>query len=161
MERTKYTPKRLLSLLLALIMLLGMLPTAALAALPLQDLPAEYITGKAEQGAYYVDRDMIAAGHTYVISAPNRNNQALGYNSDNKATERTVTISGGATSVAPRRIISNISDDMKWSFEGSGSYYRIHSGDVYMSILDRHLPGMRYYLPASARILMFRLIRED
>ena len=34
MERTKYTPKRLLSLLLALIMLLGMLPTAALAAEP-------------------------------------------------------------------------------------------------------------------------------
>ena len=33
MERTKYTPKRLLSLLLALIMLLGMLPTTtALAA---------------------------------------------------------------------------------------------------------------------------------
>ena len=32
MERTKYTPKRLLSLLLALIMLLGMFPTAALAA---------------------------------------------------------------------------------------------------------------------------------
>lgn len=32
MERTKYTPKRLLSLLLALIMLLGMLPTATLAA---------------------------------------------------------------------------------------------------------------------------------
>ena len=31
MERTKYTPKRLLSLLLALIMLLGMFPTAALA----------------------------------------------------------------------------------------------------------------------------------
>ena len=28
MERTKYTPKRLLSLLLALIMLLGMFPTA-------------------------------------------------------------------------------------------------------------------------------------
>lgn len=45
MERTKYTPKRLLSLLLALIMLLGMFPTAALAAPPLQDLPAEYITG--------------------------------------------------------------------------------------------------------------------
>lgn len=34
MERTKYTPKRLLSLLLALIMLLGMFPTAALAAEP-------------------------------------------------------------------------------------------------------------------------------
>lgn len=34
MERTKYTPKRLLSLLLALIMLLGMMPTAALAAEP-------------------------------------------------------------------------------------------------------------------------------
>ena len=34
MERTKYTPKRLLSLLLALIMLLGMFPTAALAADP-------------------------------------------------------------------------------------------------------------------------------
>lgn len=33
-ERTKYTPKRLLSLLLALIMLLGMMPTAALAAEP-------------------------------------------------------------------------------------------------------------------------------
>lgn len=33
-ERTKYTPKRLLSLLLALIMLLGMFPTAALAAEP-------------------------------------------------------------------------------------------------------------------------------
>ena len=32
MERTKYTPKRLLSLLLALIMLLGMFPTATLAA---------------------------------------------------------------------------------------------------------------------------------
>ena len=32
MERTKYTPKRLLSLLLALIMLFGMFPTAALAA---------------------------------------------------------------------------------------------------------------------------------
>lgn len=32
MERTKYTPKRLLSLLLALIMLLGMLPTAVFAA---------------------------------------------------------------------------------------------------------------------------------
>ena len=31
MERTKYTPKRLLSLLLALIMLLGMLPTAVFA----------------------------------------------------------------------------------------------------------------------------------
>ena len=34
MERTKYTPKRLLSLLLALIMLLGMLPTAVFAAEP-------------------------------------------------------------------------------------------------------------------------------
>ena len=34
MERTKYTPKRLLSLLLALIMLLGMLPTAVFAADP-------------------------------------------------------------------------------------------------------------------------------
>ena len=34
MERTKYTPKRLLSLLLALIMLLGMFPTAAFAAEP-------------------------------------------------------------------------------------------------------------------------------
>lgn len=34
MERTEYTPKRLLSLLLALIMLLGMFPTAALAAEP-------------------------------------------------------------------------------------------------------------------------------
>lgn len=34
MERTKYTPKRLLSLLLALVMLLGMMPTAALAAEP-------------------------------------------------------------------------------------------------------------------------------
>ena len=32
MERTKYTPKRLLSLLLALIMLLGMFPTAVFAA---------------------------------------------------------------------------------------------------------------------------------
>lgn len=34
MERTKYTPKRLLSLLLALIMLLGMFPTAVFAAEP-------------------------------------------------------------------------------------------------------------------------------
>lgn len=34
MERTKYTPKRLLSLLLALIMLFGMLPTAVFAAEP-------------------------------------------------------------------------------------------------------------------------------
>ena len=34
MKETKYTPKRLLSLLLALIMLLGMFPTAALAAEP-------------------------------------------------------------------------------------------------------------------------------
>lgn len=34
MERTKYTPKRLLSLLLALIMLLGMFPTAVFAAQP-------------------------------------------------------------------------------------------------------------------------------
>ena len=32
MKETKYTPKRLLSLLLALIMLLGMLPTAVFAA---------------------------------------------------------------------------------------------------------------------------------
>ena len=40
MERTKYTPKRLLSLLLALIMLLGMLPTAVFAADPVKQYSA-------------------------------------------------------------------------------------------------------------------------
>ena len=41
MERTKYTPKRLLSLLLALIMLLGMLPTAVFAADPVKSSIAQ------------------------------------------------------------------------------------------------------------------------
>ena len=40
MERTKYTPKRLLSLLLALIMLFGMFPTAVFAADPVKQYSA-------------------------------------------------------------------------------------------------------------------------
>lgn len=40
MERTKYTPKRLLSLLLALIMLLGLFPTAVFAADPVKQYSA-------------------------------------------------------------------------------------------------------------------------
>ncbi len=66
MERTKYTPKRLLSLLLALIMLLGMLPTAVFAAEAMLPQAGGLMVQSGDNGWYLeVTADVPAEGNYF------------------------------------------------------------------------------------------------
>lgn len=134
MKETKYTPKRLLSLLLALIMLLGMLPTAALAAPLTTEIAEQYVTQdvtEADKGTYKANKGSLINAN-YVILSPTHNNIAIGIKDREYlgttyrvSTERSTVIQSNPSAAAPMKITSGISDDMVWYVSNSGANWVI------------------------------------